>query len=102
MRWRISLLVVACAGTIGCARTVWVHPDYTPALFNKDSYECERDARQSGYFGTGIAGAINMQSFFDRCMVARGWEKRRQSGRTPVEDVDTVCSRGADGKVVCE
>lgn len=37
---------------------------------------CERDARQSGGFGTGIVGAIEMQSFFNRCMVARGWTQQ--------------------------
>ena len=38
------------------------HPNYTEQLWNVDSYECERGARQSGYFGGGIAGSINMQA----------------------------------------
>jgi len=37
------------------------------------------DARQSGYFGTGIVGAINIRDFFKECMVAHGWTLRGQA-----------------------
>ena len=46
----------------------------TPAEFNKDSYECQRDVRQSGYYGAGIAGAYNMREFLRSCMIAKGYE----------------------------
>ncbi len=65
----IAALVLALAA---CARTMYRHPDYTPQKWATDSYECERDMRQSGYFGTGIYGAMNRQEFFDRCLGARG------------------------------
>jgi hypothetical protein len=41
----------------------------------KDNYECERDARQSGYFGGGIVGEINMRNFFERCLAVKGYQK---------------------------
>jgi len=69
-------LILSTVGIAGCA-TVWEKPGATQADFNKDSYECERDARQSGYYGTGLAGAINMQNFADRCMIARGWSEKK-------------------------
>ena len=60
----------------GCAETIWDKQGATQADFNKDSYECERDARQSGYFGSGLAGSLAMKEFYERCMVARGWTAR--------------------------
>ena len=41
-----------------CTRVVWVKPGVTEQEFRVDSYACEKDMRQSGYFGTGISGAI--------------------------------------------
>ena len=61
----------------GCARFVWVKSGASQQDFQRDTYECERDMRQSGYFGTGFAAAINAQNFQERCMVARGWFKQR-------------------------
>jgi hypothetical protein len=63
---------------LGCARTNYRHPDYTPQLWARDSYECERDARQSGYFGAGILGGMEIRNFYDRCLAARGWTKTRE------------------------
>lgn len=60
----------------GCTQTVWLHPNHNDqATFNRDSYECERDMRQSGYYGRGLIGQINAQEFADRCMIARGYYK---------------------------
>jgi hypothetical protein len=66
--------------TSGCAPAVWNKPGATSQDFATDKYACERDARQSGGFGTGIAGAIEVQEFFNRCLVAHGWEAQ---GTTP-------------------
>ena len=74
-------LAVAAAitlGVAGCAKDVWVKPGATQADFNVDRYACERDARQSGYFGTGLVGALNMKGFYERCMVAHGWNLQRE------------------------
>lgn len=61
----------------GCAQVVWDKPGATQQDFAKDSYECERDMRQGGYYGGGIIGAINAQEFEGRCMNARGWVARQ-------------------------
>ena len=66
------ILAVAAASRSGCANT-WDKPGATLHDFNVDEYACEHDARPSGYFGAGIAGAINMQNFFDKCMVSKDW-----------------------------
>jgi hypothetical protein len=63
----------------GCAAPkIWNKTGATQSDFASDSYACEKDSRQSGYFGGGIAGQINMQNFFDRCMVAHGWSQSSQ------------------------
>lgn len=72
------ILVIMVLLLTGCASIVYRHPNYTPQLWARDSYECERDARQSGYFGTGIMAQINFQNFYDRCLAARGWVKTRE------------------------
>jgi len=72
------LIVLIVLGLWGCAKTVYRHPDYTPQLWAKDSYECERDARQSGYYGGGIVGAINFRKFYERCLYSRGWIKTKE------------------------
>jgi hypothetical protein len=72
---RHSALGFACAVVAACAEAVWVKPGATTQDFNADSYACERDARQSAYFGGGLIGALNMQSFAEHCMVAHGWSK---------------------------
>ena len=75
---RALSLSLAASCLLGACATpkIWDKPGSTQAEFNKDSYECERDARQSGGFGGGIAGSLNMRDFFGRCMVARGWTAR--------------------------
>ncbi|GAC1476703.1 MAG: hypothetical protein NVS1B6_18330 [Steroidobacteraceae bacterium] len=71
----LSLLALA-----GCAPTVaWNKPGGTQADFDRDNYSCERDARQSGYYGQGLAGEMNMRNFFKRCMVAQGYSLERGS-----------------------
>jgi hypothetical protein len=58
---------------------VWDKEGATQQDYNQDHYACEKDARQSGYFGTGIVGAVNMRNFFQECMVAHGWTLRGQA-----------------------
>src|SRR6266498_1347434 len=81
-----SSLIFALLFT-GCAQYIWMHPDHNDqARFNRDSYECERDMRQSGYYGGGLVGQVNAQGFAERCMVARGYYKasrNQASSRTP-------------------
>jgi hypothetical protein len=73
-----KLLAAAAVGVLaGCAAPssmVWDKPGATQADYNKDRYECEKDTRQSGYFGTGINRAARIVDFFKQCMVARGYE----------------------------
>jgi hypothetical protein len=74
---RTAVMVgLAAVMLASCAQIVWDKPGGTPQGFNTDSYECERDARQSGYYGGGLIGALSFKSFEERCMQARGWTKR--------------------------
>jgi hypothetical protein len=66
-------LVVLLAG---CAPMIWDKSGATQNDYNKDSYDCEKDARQSGYYGGGIAGGLEMKEFFKRCMVSKGYSLR--------------------------
>jgi hypothetical protein len=58
----------------GC-QTYWTKPGFNQADWNRESYECERDMRQSGYYGTGFIGLLNSQGFFERCLVGKGYYK---------------------------
>src|SRR5690348_4712905 len=64
-----KLVVLLALATLvaSCAPKVWVKPGVSQQEFTMDRYNCEKDARQSGYFGTGLVGAINMSNFFDSC-----------------------------------
>jgi hypothetical protein len=68
--WLAGAVAATCAA---CAPTVWVRSGASQQDFVTDRYVCERDARQSGYFGGGIVGALNMQDFWRECMLAHGW-----------------------------
>jgi len=74
--FKLFILGLVMASLAGCASYTWVKPGVTPQDFTRDAYLCERDMRQSGYFGTGIVGAMNQQSFFERCMIANGYSKQ--------------------------
>lgn len=69
-----------------CSTPVWVKDGATQQDFATDSYSCERDMRQSGYYGGGIFAIINAQDFEERCMVAHGW---RQQGTAPLSGSST-------------
>jgi hypothetical protein len=59
----------------GCVRLVWTKRGVTEQEWRADSYACERDMRQSGYYGTGLAGALNAQDFYGRCLQSKGYYK---------------------------
>ena len=69
---RLALLVL-CLGCVATAH--WVHPNGSYERWNRDSYECERDMRQSGYYGGGVSGMVAMQAYYERCLMARGWRQ---------------------------
>jgi len=77
--------VIACLGfaLAGCAKPmIWDKAGATQQEFNKDSYECERDMRQSGYYGQcGLViqamHQCSYQVFYQHCMVARGYTLRQ-------------------------
>jgi hypothetical protein len=72
----IAVAIVAWTGS-GCVHTPIYYKDgATQQEFVQDKYNCEKDARQSGYYGAGIAGAMNMRHFFNECMNAQGWYAR--------------------------
>lgn len=66
-----ALMLSACATT----RMMWTKPNWNEDEARRDFYECERDARQSGYFGTGIIGAQNIGEFQKRCLRAKGYRE---------------------------
>jgi hypothetical protein len=60
---------------MGCASPTWVKTvdSMYPGDANAARYECERDVRQSGYYGPGLIGVFNARSFYGQCMRAKGF-----------------------------
>jgi hypothetical protein len=71
----VAGLVALCLA--GCAPTVWRKDGATAQDFNVDSYACEKDVRQSGYFGSGLSASLDMEAFYNKCMVAHGWTPQK-------------------------
>ena len=86
MAYMLVALITILLAT-GCTRYVWTKSNLTEQEFRSDSYACERDMRQSGYFGTGLVGALNSQDFFARCMKSKGYEK------APADQFQRIYSR---------
>ena len=72
-----ATIAVLALGVAGCAPMIWDKQDATQDQYNQDAYACERDARQSGYFGGGIIGGLNMREFFQKCMRSKGYTLRQ-------------------------
>jgi hypothetical protein len=80
---RVAVIACLALALAGCAKPmIWDKSGATQQEFNKDSYECERDTRQSGYFGQ--CGLIieaqhrcAYQVFYQHCMVAHGYTLRQ-------------------------
>jgi hypothetical protein len=68
------LLVGACA-----SQTIWDKPGGTQADFNRDTYECQKDAYASGgaaYVGYGVTQRTANVNMYNSCMVAQGYTAR--------------------------
>ena len=74
MKTQIAI-AIALLGLSGCTQYRWTHPNFTQASWHRDTYECEKDMRQSAYFGTGLVGQLNAADFQERCLQARGYSK---------------------------
>src|SRR5208283_3186722 len=101
---RPSLSVVVCVSAImfGCTPAAqWVKAGAGQQDFATDSYDCEKDARQSGYYGGGVVGAINMQGFFNRCMGAHGWSLDRASSPSTLVTTQFTQEQWEEGRRQC-
>lgn len=80
MRFKAVILVVSGSflAVTGCAEKVWVKDGASQQDFKRDSYSCERDMRQSGYYGSGLLGAVAAMEFSNRCMEAAGYSMQQQ------------------------
>ena len=93
---RRSLALAAITLVSGCAQSVWVKDGADAQDFARDSYQCERDVRQSGYYGAGLVGAANAKSFGDRCLVANGWHLESTAAyAAPVQSKEDYDRRSA-------
>ena len=85
----------------GCAQTVWEKPGATTQDFTSDKYACERDARQSAGFDTGFVGAIEIQSYFERCLQAHGWMKRGKAEQAMLQSRAALLRGPIEKKIAC-
>jgi tetratricopeptide (TPR) repeat protein len=77
MRRKVGTLLAVATCLAGCQRSEWVKPGATQQDYVSDTYACEKDMRQSSYFGTGLVGLIDAEAFDARCMNAHGWYLQR-------------------------
>jgi len=77
----LLILFLPTLALVGCGQRAWVKEGATQQDFVRDRYACERDVRQSGYYGEGLTGAVNMQGFFNRCMEAQGYSLQSVSSQ---------------------
>jgi len=73
MKTKVLLLAFILAG---CAPMIWDKSGATQDDYNRDSSECEKDARQNGYYGNELFGTMNMMEFLKSCMVSKGYTLR--------------------------
>jgi len=73
MKTKVLLLAFILAG---CAPMIWDKSGATQDDYNRDSSECEKDARQNGYYGNELFGTMNMMEFLKRCMTSKGYTLR--------------------------
>ena len=70
------VLLLLLLGIFGCAPEYhWTKPSVSQQEFAKESYECQRYAKERVYFERGWIGHLTVQNFFDRCLLAKGYYK---------------------------
>ena len=91
MRIPMTATAAAIFGIAACAsnEVQWTKAGATPADYQRDTYECERDTRTVAYtFTPGvILPAIDAQNFFSRCMSAKGYVMQTTSQSRPVRQI---------------
>jgi len=82
---RHILALIAVAGILAACgpRPVWVKSGASQQDHTTDSYQCEKDTRQSQYFGGGLVGTLEMADFAKKCMAAKGWRQVTASSAVP-------------------
>lgn len=63
---RHLLVLIPLTGVLGACGSVWNKPGTTPQEFQKDDYECKRDAK--------MAMRINWD-LYNQCMQVRGYRE---------------------------
>jgi hypothetical protein len=69
VREMLLATLALCLGVSACAQRVWNKPGATQQDFATDSYACERDARQSGYFGGGLVTYERLPEVFRTAVI---------------------------------
>ncbi|MFZ0692705.1 MAG: PDZ domain-containing protein [Alphaproteobacteria bacterium] len=93
-------LGLAAVCVTACAPTTWVKQGATQQDYYTDTYSCEKDMRQSMYFGGGIIGAINADNFQKECMVAKGWRQQGQAAPAVASTAPTATAAPSATKLV--
>ncbi len=64
----VAATLAITLGLAACVSSGWVKPGSGQAEWDHDSYECERDVRQSR-----TRGLDDRASYFEHCLRAHGW-----------------------------
>lgn len=87
----MCIAVMAAVALSGCAEMGWYKQGATTTDLHRDTYTCEKDVRQSGYYGGGGGADRNMRDFYTRCMRAAGWTRMSR------EDYEATKQRSLPG-----
>ena len=76
-----SFILVAL---LGCAKTMWVHDQYTPDKFTTDTQQCSYEVNLAsaggrpaqGFEQIILKGAVR-HDLFEQCMQIKGWYKQK-------------------------
>jgi hypothetical protein len=71
---KVKLIVILVTILVGCAsQTEFNMQNSAQEKYNNDSYGCEKDTKESGFYD-GVIGKRDMEVFYRNCMANKGWK----------------------------
>jgi len=70
---KITSALILVGILAGCASQMEMNMESSAQeKYNKDSFECEKNTQESGFYG-GLIDVQDMKINFKKCMISKGW-----------------------------